>query len=461
MPLPAMNKWTKVAPTVAHVLLLSFFHGGFIVDAVREEFGELEDESDDDSNAADERLGVPINEAKRWRILARRRNLRAAHYLGDPQTQWVNMVWVLLAEPLMMLHGSLFSSATWYSDRDRDKASAKAPLVEQFCTPWLNPANKILQTYLTWLQNPDASLLLLRWNYGRFADWPATRRRILRRVFFVAMGQVARKLVFPWLQFPWRLYPLVREEATPEERIQCAQDLLEAPECCVDTGFSARLRALAPDHGSLLDPRLQQFLQHVFLRLVPSSTFIERKFANFASWTPCGLPGLSAKHITQSFKQSVDAWRSGKESKLTKTKKAAGQADHKCRPLWVKQKSPRTNGLNVFAQQFREQQGRAPVPGLSGKAAGQAVLQQAALEWKKLSPADKAPYSARARGQNLAKAQAQRQRPANTSEDGGPWQMSSLQGRWPLRAEVLARARAGSSSLSAFGRRWEQESGRH
>lgn len=79
MPLPAMNKWTKVAPTVAHIALLGLFHNGFVVDAFRAEFGALQDEESDLSNNEDDKLGAPANEARKRRLFARRRNMRATN----------------------------------------------------------------------------------------------------------------------------------------------------------------------------------------------------------------------------------------------------------------------------------------------------------------------------------------------------------------------------------------------
>ena len=65
MPLPAMNKWTKVAPTVARISLLGLFHNGFLARMFKEEFGELQDEASDLSNNEDDKLAVPINEARK------------------------------------------------------------------------------------------------------------------------------------------------------------------------------------------------------------------------------------------------------------------------------------------------------------------------------------------------------------------------------------------------------------
>ena len=65
MPLPATNKWTKVAPTVAHIAFLCLFQNGFVVDAFRAESGALQDEESDPSNNEHDKLGVRANEARK------------------------------------------------------------------------------------------------------------------------------------------------------------------------------------------------------------------------------------------------------------------------------------------------------------------------------------------------------------------------------------------------------------
>lgn len=237
LPLPAMNKWTKVAPTVAHIALLGLFHNGFVAEAFRAEFGELQDEASDLSNNEDEKLEVPVNEARRWRILARRRNMRATHFMSDPQSLWINLLWCQLACGSMSLHGRLFKNATWYSDRS-DRERARAPhLLGSFCTADKNPAWANVKDLFPILADPSDKLSLMIWWFGPLARWPQPRRRIVRKAILVMAGQLARKLILPWQQYPWRLWPLALPDTPAEVQRECAATLLRQKECCLDSVF--------------------------------------------------------------------------------------------------------------------------------------------------------------------------------------------------------------------------------
>ena len=147
MPFPAMNKWTKISPAVGHNTLLGACHGIFR-DALVAEFGSLTEQGDDESeeeNREDQELGVPLNEIKRWRKLARKRNLRAMHFMSQKQTLFLNILWMLVSEPAMNLHGLFFSQATWFSHRDPEKAERRRLMLGRFCTMSESPAVEALQ----------------------------------------------------------------------------------------------------------------------------------------------------------------------------------------------------------------------------------------------------------------------------------------------------------------------------
>ena len=85
--------------------------------------------------AEDANLAVPINEMKKWRRLARKRNARAMHFICDDHSKWVSFLWMLLAAPLMAVHWKLFKHATWVTDRKE----AKNDLLAAFCNEQANP----------------------------------------------------------------------------------------------------------------------------------------------------------------------------------------------------------------------------------------------------------------------------------------------------------------------------------
>ena len=136
-----------------------------------------------------------------------------------------------------------------------------SPFVLLFiCDPDANPAWANLQELLGILKDPEPFLAL--W-FGSLVQ--------LRSGW-----QLARKLVLPWQQYPWRLWPLALKDVDEAKRKECARDLLRSPTCCLDSSFSRRLRHLHPRESELLSSDVQTFLATVFARIAPTSTFIER-----------------------------------------------------------------------------------------------------------------------------------------------------------------------------------------
>lgn len=111
---PAMNKWTKVAPCVRHIAVLQNFCG-LVPEACQRLFPPPEEDSgpEDEGQA----VGAPLDESKAWRKLARLRVRKACHFLSDKQSSWVTALWCVLTEPIMSVHFALFKHATWLSER--------------------------------------------------------------------------------------------------------------------------------------------------------------------------------------------------------------------------------------------------------------------------------------------------------------------------------------------------------
>ena len=450
MPLPAMNKWTKVAPTVARISLLGLFHNGFLARMFKEEFGELQDEASDLSNNEDDKLAVPINEARKWRILARRRNMRATHFLSDPQSLWINLLWCQLAHGAMKLHGRLFKNATWFSDRPERERHRPIHLLGTFCCFDENPAWANLKDLLGVLAEPEHKLSLLVWWFGPLAEWPQARRRIVRKAIMVMAGQLVRKLILPWQQYPWRLWPLALPDAGQEVRRECARSLLHSRPCCLDSGFSQRLRSLHMSEQELTSPEICHFLKAIFVRVVPTSTFIERRFAHFTHWSSSQpkFSTLAAKHITNFCRGAAQAWRDTCPNYVKER--------HNTRPEWVKQKSHRTTGFNLFQSDFRKTLAAQDVVGHGKKN----FVQGASEAWQQLPAGEKAAYSVRAQGVNRLRSRSNRMLDAEgqqANEYGGLWGMSCLQDKWPLATGVLQESLGeGNLVLNRAGLQWEK-----
>ena len=186
---PALNKWTKVAPCVRHIsvmqnfcqLIPRAFEAAFHTASM---IAEANNDSSEDEGA---QVGMPLNEQKVWRKLARLRLGKAGLFLKDDSSRWATAVWTVLTAPVMTIHYSLFKHATWLSDRHTvDPAQQDAvPLNPEddsltavcFCQAAANPAKKALTSLSDLFFNVDHE------DWGpEFGLWPG---------FVVASGQVA------------------------------------------------------------------------------------------------------------------------------------------------------------------------------------------------------------------------------------------------------------------------------
>ena len=357
--------------------------------------------------------------------------MRATHFLSDPQTLWTNMLWCELAKGAMTLHAMLFKNVTWHSDRSERELSRPVHLLGRLCRPDINPAWANLRDLLGILEDPEANLSLLVWRFWPPAEWHQARRRIVRKAIMVMSGQLARKLIMPWLHYPWRLWPLALPDVSQEARRACAQQLLQAKPCCLDSGFSQRIKRLHPSEDELLRHDVQDFVAKVFERVVPTSTFIERRFAAFTHW--CDKKPkwstLAAKHVTNFCRGAAQAWR----SKHPGHKKES----HKARPAWAKAKTNRTTGYNLFVSEYRRQYTAQQVAGQEGRTN---FVQSATQAWKTLSSGEKYTYSQKARALNKLRSKssdlAEDEEPV-AHETGGLWDMANLHENWAISASTL------------------------
>lgn len=459
MTVPAMNKWTKIFPAAAQCVLLAqlFGLGPAAFKAEFESQALRVSDSSSEEAQQDRDTQVPVNEIAKWRKLARRRNARALHFLTDKQCSFVNFAWLILAEPAMRVHWSLFKHATWFSDRGNAQEAGgqqvpKQVLIDDFCLEEAsNPALRVVQDVLQILKQPSESLALLVHVYGPFERWSPNRKKTVRRAAVIMLGQIFRKLVFPWRQYPWRLCQLVAGSAEQQKR--CAEDLLAAEECCLDTFFSAKLQRDYPSVEQLTDPQFQANLRVVFDRVVLTSTFIERQFASFSRWTGsqvgCTLPALASKHVTRLQKEIVARWR----AKFA----GPGRKKHNLkRPVWSQKRKVHTtgrlNGYHMFVSEYRERRGDGD------------FLRHVRHVWDGLTADEKKRYSALAVAANASKREQaiEDQQAAAAAENleekpCGPWRLVQSEDPWPMSATVLQDYLNANRGFSPARKKWCQE----
>lgn len=82
------------------------------------------EESSDDSGGEDAALGVPRDQTKQWRKLARKRQQKAAFFLQDQESRFLTMLWGIVTFCVMTVHYSLFKRGTWLTERVEDETDA-------------------------------------------------------------------------------------------------------------------------------------------------------------------------------------------------------------------------------------------------------------------------------------------------------------------------------------------------
>ena len=193
---PALNKWTTVAPCLCVVAAMGHF-----CNVVPEAFGRcfppkpVLSETEDDSGRE---LGAPVDQTKVWRKLARKRQAKAAHFLRDAEARWATLLWATAQEPVMPIH-YLFKRGTWVAERGRDNLDAQEAGATHFADPRRSPAVTACASLALLLESSEEAV---EWKgivglYGPLHTWPQHRLRAARRCLLVGIGQLFRKLMEP------------------------------------------------------------------------------------------------------------------------------------------------------------------------------------------------------------------------------------------------------------------------
>lgn len=454
LPQPALNKWTRLGPTIARVVLMSHFCG-VLGHAMKQEFGGLAERVEEEENREQEEqqaeaVGLPLDERAAWKRVADKRRLKAAEFVQDKDASWGNLMWLVIASPILVLHWKLFKHAKWSTEMDPRKHEEPGRILKEFCIPSLNPAGKVMESLMAILQDASQALRVVFFFHGPLERWSEKRKKTVQQLVLVAVGQLWRKLVMPWQAYPWRLWPLIWGESE-EEKVAAAQALLAQRECCLDACFTGKLRALAGSAEFLLEHDAQEFLRTVFTRHVATSTFVERRFASYGAWvarrsSAPRLATLAAKHVTSCMKEFVAHWRD--------RARQVPCASARSRPIWETsaQKGLRSTGLHLFSQEFKkehEQRLRRPADMAS-------YTKDVREAWSQLSDERRRQFSQQAREKNALAAARKAADASREQEDGGPWNMARLQDKWPLNAGIVEGALQ-SSSFTDLWAQWKAE----
>lgn len=414
-------------------------------DAFQACFPPSAEESASEENEEAKALGLPIDQTKIWRKLARKREQKAVHFLADKEASFFTMA-------SFFIHYSLFKNATWLSERvSPEEAEQLNPqdigqeLVEGvtgeqgeielelgdsnssnigattacFFKSSLNPATTSMGELMSALSSPDHPLWgPLAGFYGQQSTWEDKFKRCCRRTLFTVMGQLWRKLIEPWKRFPWKLANITDVQAPMDVRQGLAQELFSVKPCCLDC-FSVKLRSVLGSHERLLDEDVQAFLAALFERAVPTSTYIERMFSRFSKWCEKSGPKLNlfqcaAKHVTSRFRDKVAIWR----AKARASGILPPAASNLRRPDWVQplKRGRSQTGLHLFAKELGTEQGKVG-------------FDKARALWRLKPQNEKDAWSVKAKAGNALAAQSlARQRRATEPVVGGPWSVGTSEG---------------------------------
>ena len=420
MSVPALNKWTTVAPCVNLIAAMMHF-----CNVLPEAMGRCfpPEVVSSDSEEEGQPLGVPLDQTKVWRKLARKRQSKAGQFMQDGDSHWLCLLWAMCAAPIMVIHYSLFKRGVFFNERP-EEADNDWITTLVLSNRAMNPATKAMSNLTQMILD---TVQVATWQpmiglYGPLLLWPQARLRTVRRTLLTEMGQLWRKLMAPWDRYPWKLVELPLLDG-PNQSIFATTFLGERP-CCLDA-FSAKLRQVAGTKEQLLSPNTLLFLKEVFDRVVPTSTFIERAFARLNRW--CDRKGpkptlstLAAKHTTYHFRVITERWR-----KACQKRSLLQPKTNRSRPSWAHgvRKGRAKNGLHIFAREV----GLRPNQGLM-------------TQWSRLLPEERSRYSRLARAENTQSKAVQRLGKNAAAEAnaacGGFWEMSAASG-FPMAKHVV------------------------
>ena len=123
--IPALNKWTKLAPVLSQITLMANFFrviarafGSKLEDTKSAEASGQVDPEDADMSEG-EILGAPSDSAVAFRKAAQRRMNKGYRFLSHPGTPGTLLVWMVISDIVMPIHYRLFKYATFFTLQGR------------------------------------------------------------------------------------------------------------------------------------------------------------------------------------------------------------------------------------------------------------------------------------------------------------------------------------------------------
>ena len=239
IPVPALNKWLSVLPSVADLARGCCIHS-LTAETMLCVAGKSPLAADHDSDPEfqeDAAVGIPRDQNAHWRQVNQKRQNKSIDFISDPFTTSRLVLWLLIATKALWLHYVLFRDAKAGRPAARepaepDAARAEASATFNLCNPHRSKARQVLRDLSAMLfsQAPGhRSQWDILYNiHGN--DWPLAFLRQARVALLLVQGNVWRRLIKEFDSWPWRLVPAVDPREPMESRRAIAQSWLDQNE---------------------------------------------------------------------------------------------------------------------------------------------------------------------------------------------------------------------------------------
>ena len=183
-----------------------------------------------------------------------------------------------------------------------------------------NPVATILDALGSIIFDPDNEgrqhLRLLHFRYGSSScEWPPALLQELHMTCVVAFARLWRLMFVFFQRYPWKLARIFDDMSTPEQVRKCLDAFLALPKgsSFLDPGLGRKLREIVNSSADLLDNKtLFLMLKTMFLRVVVTSTFVERVFRDLTNWTSRpnqDIGAIVARYTNSRHASLVAMWR--------------------------------------------------------------------------------------------------------------------------------------------------------
>ena len=266
---PALNRWNTVHPTACVLLLLISLHGllpralektcGAAVRAMRREDGGLESGSG----------AAGLGDFRREQHV---RTVKMMRFLSDLLARQRLVLWVAVAAVGMRFHYACFKRGSLHGWLD-----PKGSALSSFCKSVVFDTLAQLSSAF----DPAAAGHYDLWRlplalHGPLASWPGEVLREADAIVHVFTGSFYRRFDIRLSGYPWRLMRLVDASLDMGARRAEGEELFRANECCLDSGFSLRLRKMCTTGvDDLFLPEVQRFLSACFRYAMASTVHSE------------------------------------------------------------------------------------------------------------------------------------------------------------------------------------------